>query len=247
MLISGRKKHCKNPNCGKELNEFNTFTVRKSGRYYLEAYCKDCKSVLHKKWIRENYGKRIEHDSILENIYSKWNDLEKKRVKIIGKRPTIEHAKVTCEMKHCNACGNDYPVFEFIPSVSPKNWKRGRTIGDVCLKCTEVCGAASSAYTKKPKKEKVEKENLDSMKYRKSMKKFIEKLKVSGKLSIIDITGNYTFVSNDISCRSFKNGKPEYTRGICEIWFIYQKMLKAHFAEKNKKTWDAKTAKEFFW
>jgi hypothetical protein len=247
LLISGRKKYCKNVNCNKELDEFNTFVVRKNGRYYLEAYCKECKAVIHKKWIRDNYGKRIEYDSVLASIYSRWNDLEKKRVKIVGKRPSFEPVNSGHEMKHCPKCGNDYPIFEFITSVPHSRWANGRVVYDVCVKCAEIRGTASKLYVKKPKKEVIEKENLDSVRYRKAMKKFIDKLKINGQLSVIDITGNYLFISNGKMCCSIKNGKTEYTRGIYETWFIYQKMLKAHFAEKNRKTWNSNIANKFFW
>lgn len=246
MLISGRKKYCKNTHCGIELNEFNTFTIRKNGRYYLEAYCKECKSVLHKMWMRANYGKVLYHDDILTSLYSKMDDLEKKRTKIIGKRENKNNNIVVQEKKHCPICGNNYSIIEFIASLPHEMGREGRIIYDTCVKCAERSVIARLNHSKYNKKEHQEKENLDSVRYRKAMKKFIDRLLSFGKVEVKDITGNYSFVLNGNLCVSLKNGRPEYKREIHEVWFIYQKMLKAHFAKKNKNTWNAEIAKKFF-
>lgn len=245
MLISGRKKYCKNTQCGAELNEFNTYTIRKNGRYYLEAYCKDCKSDVHKKWLQDNYGQRVNYDDILESIYSQLDDLQRKRSKIIGKK-TVFKTEIHQEKKHCHICGNDYSIVEFIASLPHERGRKGHAIYDTCVKCAERSVLARLNHSKENKKEKADKENLDSIRYRKAMKKFIDKLLSSGKVEVKDITGNYSFVLNGNSCVSLKNGRPEYKREIHEVWFIYQKMLKAHFAKKNKNTWDAEIAKKFF-
>lgn len=245
MLISGRKKYCKNTHCGVELNELNTYIIHKNGRYYLEAYCKDCKSDVHKKWLQDNYGQRVHYDEILESLYSKLDDLQRKRSKIIGKK-TIFKTEIHQEKKHCHICGNDYSIVDFIASLPYERNRDGRVIYDTCVKCAERSVIARLNHSKENKKEKADKENLDSIRYRKAMKKFIDRLLCYGKVEVKDITGNYLFVLNGKSCISLRNGKAEYTREIHEVWFIYQKMLKVHFAKKNKNTWNSEISKKFF-